>query len=85
MERNERDEVLYDLMASEARLASFVAIALGQVSVAHWHALGRTMTKVGNRPLLLSWSGTMFEYLMPWLFMRTYQNTLWESTYLGGC
>ncbi|WP_199617509.1 GH36-type glycosyl hydrolase domain-containing protein [Paenibacillus alkalitolerans] len=77
----ERDQVLYDLMASEARQASFVAVALGQVSVSHWHALGRTMTKSGTRPLLLSWSGTMFEYLMPWLFLRTYRNTVWESTY----
>jgi cyclic beta-1,2-glucan synthetase len=80
-ERNERDNVLYDLMASEARIASFVAISLGQVSVSHWHSLGRTMTKVGKRPVLLSWSGTMFEYLMPWLLMKTYRNTLWESTY----
>lgn len=80
-ERFQRDEVLYDLMASEARQASFIAIALGQISVSHWHALGRTLTKAGKRPLLLSWSGTMFEYLMPWLFMRTYRNTLWESTY----
>ena len=77
----EPDKILYDLMASEARLASFVAIALGHVSVAHWHALGRTMTRVGRRVTLLSWSGTMFEYLMPWLFMRTYRNTVWDSTY----
>lgn len=81
VERHQKDEVLYDLMASEARQASFVAIALGQVSVSHWNGLGRTMTKVGNKPLLLSWSGTMFEYLMPWLFMKTYKNTLWETTY----
>lgn len=80
-DRNERDEILYDLMASEARIASFVAIALGQISVSHWNALGRTMTKVGKRPVLLSWSGTMFEFLMPWLFMRTYRNTLWDDTY----
>jgi cyclic beta-1,2-glucan synthetase len=80
-ERRERDEVLYDLMASEARQASYIAIALGQVSVSHWHALGRTMAKVGKRPVLLSWSGTMFEYLMPSLFLRSYRNTLWESTY----
>ncbi|TLS48684.1 glycosyl transferase family 36 [Paenibacillus antri] len=79
--RQERDTVLYDLMASEARQASFVAIALGQVSVSHWNALGRTMTKAGGRPVLLSWSGTMFEYLMPWLLMRTYRNTVWDSTY----
>ncbi|HJV16529.1 MAG TPA: glucoamylase family protein, partial [Bacillales bacterium] len=80
-DRRERDEVLYDLMASEARQASFIAIALGQVSVSHWHALGRTMAKVGNTPVLLSWSGTMFEYLMPSLFLKTYRNTLWDSTY----
>lgn len=80
-DRNTRDEVLYDLMASEARIASFVAIALGQVSVSHWHVLGRTLTRVGKHPVLLSWSGTMFEYLMPWLLMRTYRNTLWEKTY----
>ncbi len=80
-ERKKHDEVLYDLLASEARQASFVAIALGQVSVSHWNSLGRTMTKAGKKPLLLSWSGTMFEYLMPWLFMRTYNNTIWETTY----
>jgi cyclic beta-1,2-glucan synthetase len=80
-ERRERDVVLYDLMASEARQASFIAIALGQVSVSHWHVLGRTMAKAGKIPVLLSWSGTMFEFLMPSLFMKTYRNTLWESTY----
>ena len=77
----EPDQILYDLMASEARLSSFIAIALGHVSVSHWYALGRTMTRVGRRVTLLSWSGTMFEYLMPWLFMRTYRNTVWDSTY----
>ncbi|GGF95066.1 glycosyl transferase [Paenibacillus abyssi] len=76
-----RDQVLYDLMASEARQASFVAIAMGQVSVAHWNMLGRTMTKAGKRTALLSWSGTMFEYLMPHLLMKSYRNTLWDSTY----
>lgn len=78
-----RENILYDLLASEARLASFVAIALGQVSVAHWFALGRTMTRVRKQPVLLSWSGTMFEYTMPWLFMRTYRHTIWDSTYRG--
>jgi cellobiose phosphorylase len=77
----EPDPILYDLLASESRLSSFIAIALGHVSVSHWHALGRTMTRVGRRVTLLSWSGTMFEYLMPWLFMRTYRNTIWDSTY----
>lgn len=79
--RQERDSIVYDLMASEARQASFIAIALGQVSVSHWHALGRTMTKIGSHAALLSWSGTMFEYLMPWLLLRTYRNSIWDSTY----
>lgn len=77
----EPDSVLYDLMASEARLSSFVAIALGQVPVSHWHTLGRTMTKIGRHSMLLSWSGTMFEYLMPWIFLRTYWKTVWDRTY----
>jgi cyclic beta-1,2-glucan synthetase len=76
-----RDQILYDLLASEARQTSFVAIALHQVSVAHWHALGRTLAKVQGKPALISWSGTMFEFLMPGLFMRTYRNTIWASTY----
>jgi len=78
---DEPDQILYDLMASESRLSSFIAIALGHVSVLHWHALGRTMTRIGRRIALLSWAGTMFEYLMPWIFMRTYWNTVWDSTY----
>ena len=77
----EPDKILYDLMASEARQTSFIAIALGHVPVSHWHALGRTMTRVGRRVTLLSWSGTMFEYLMPGLFTRTYLNSVWDSTY----
>lgn len=77
----ETDNVLYDLLASESRLASFIAIAFGHVPVSHWHALGRTMTKVGRRVTLLSWSGTMFEYLMPSLFIRTYHGTVWDTTY----
>ncbi len=77
----EPDQILYDLLASEARQLSFIAIALGHVPVSHWNTLGRVMTRVGRRVTLLSWSGTMFEYLMPWLFMRTYRNTIWESTY----
>jgi cyclic beta-1,2-glucan synthetase len=81
VKEGKRDNVLYDLLASEARQASFVAIAMGQVPVSHWNVLGRTLTKSGSRPLLLSWSGTMFEYLMPWLFMKTYRDTLWDSTY----
>ena len=66
----ETDRIKYDLAASEARLASFIAIALGQVPSSHWYALGRTMTRIGRRVALLSWSGTMFEYLMPWLLCK---------------
>ncbi|PYZ92292.1 glycosyl transferase family 36 [Salipaludibacillus keqinensis] len=83
VDRNSQDDVLYDLMASEARQASYIAIALGQVSVDHWNTLGRTMSKVENTPVLLSWSGTMFEYLMPMIFMKTYKHSLWETTYRG--
>lgn len=75
------DPILYDLLASEARLSSFVAIALGHVPAAHWRVLGRTMTRIGREVVLLSWSGSMFEYLMPGLFMRTYRRTVWENTY----
>lgn len=83
VDTGQKDTILYDLLASEARQASFVAIALGQVPVSHWFSLARTMTISGKYKTLLSWSGTMFEYLMPSLVMRTYRNTIWESTYKG--
>jgi cyclic beta-1,2-glucan synthetase len=75
------DGSFYDLLASEARLGSFVAIAQGQVAQEHWFALGRLLTKAGGVPALLSWSGSMFEYLMPLLVMPTYENTLLDRTY----
>ncbi len=75
------DGSFYDLLASEARLASFVAIAQGQVSQEHWFALGRLLTRSRGSPALLSWSGSMFEYLMPLLVMPTYENTLLDQTY----
>ncbi|PEQ88564.1 carbohydrate-binding protein [Bacillus sp. AFS006103] len=83
VDSGQKDSILYDLLASEARQTSFVAIALGQIPVSHWFSLGRTMTKAGQYKTLLSWSGTMFEYLMPRLIMRTYKNTIWDSTYRG--
>jgi cyclic beta-1,2-glucan synthetase len=64
------DPSCYDLLASEARLASFVAIAKGDVTPRHWFRLGRSLTPVGRGAALLSWSGSMFEYLMPLLVMR---------------
>ena len=68
----------YDLLASEARLASLVAIAKGDVPAEHWLALGRPYTSASGQ-VLLSWSGTMFEYLMPLLFTRSFRNSLLEN------
>ena len=64
------DPSYYDLLASEARLASFIAIAKGDVPETHWFHLGRLVTSVRGTPTLLSWSATMFEYLMPLLVMQ---------------
>jgi cellobiose phosphorylase len=70
----------YDLLASEARLCTFVAIAQGQVPQQSWFALGRLQSGTAGEPVLLSWSGSMFEYLMPLLVMPTYGNTLLDQT-----
>ncbi|HKV32873.1 MAG TPA: glucoamylase family protein [Pyrinomonadaceae bacterium] len=75
------DESFYDLLASEARLASFVGIAKGDVPQQHWFRMGRALTKVDGGRALLSWTGTMFEYLMPLLVMRNYPATLLAKTY----
>jgi cyclic beta-1,2-glucan synthetase len=69
----------YDLLASECRLASLVAIAKGDVPVEHWGALNRPYLNTTEGQALLSWSGTMFEYLMPLLFTRTFTNSLLQS------
>jgi hypothetical protein len=73
-------ESYYDLLASEARQTSFIAIAKGDVPYKHWFKLGRRLTKIGNLKALLSWSGTMFEYLMPNIVMKTYDETLLSET-----
>src|SRR5258708_12160509 len=70
-----QDENCYDLLASEARLGSLLAIAKHTVSQQHWLHLGRPVTSVENTRTLLSWSGTMFEYLMPTLLMERYEHT----------
>ena len=70
----------YDLLASEARLASFVAIAKGDVSPSHWFRLGRSLTPMGRGAALVSWSGSMFEYLMPLLVMRQPAKSLLNHT-----
>ncbi len=74
------DPNCYDLLASEARLASFVAIAKGEVPARHWFRLGRQMTPVDRGSALISWSGSMFEYLMPSLVMRAPSGSLLEQT-----
>ena len=70
------DNSFYDLLASEARLTSLLAIARGEVPVEHWWALGRPFGAAYGRLPLLSWTGTMFEYLMPLLFTHTHENSL---------
>ncbi|HSW23489.1 MAG TPA: glucoamylase family protein, partial [Burkholderiaceae bacterium] len=73
----------YDLLASEVRLASFVAISSGQIPQASWFALGRQLATLEGKTVLLSWSGSMFEYLMPMLVMPSYENTLLDETMRG--
>ena len=75
-----RDDSFYDLLASEARLTSFVAIAQGQLRQEHWFALGRLLTAFNGPTTLLSWSGSMFEYLMPLLVMPSFDDTLLDQT-----
>jgi cyclic beta-1,2-glucan synthetase len=70
----------YDLLASEARTAAFLAIAKGDIPQQSWFRLGRTHTMAFDRPILLSWTGTMFEYMMPALWMRSYADTLMSRT-----
>jgi cyclic beta-1,2-glucan synthetase len=74
------DSSHYDLLASESRLASFLAIAKGDVAESHWFRLGRAVTSVRGALVLLSWSATMFEYLMPLLVMRSYPDTLLDES-----
>ena len=74
------DPNCYDLLASEARLASFVAIAKGDVPTRHWFRLGRAATPVAHSAALVSWSGSMFEYLMPSLVMRAPADSLLAHT-----
>jgi len=75
-----QDPSCYDLLASEARLASFVAIAKGDLPVRHWFRLGRLLTPVDRGSALVSWTGSMFEYLMPVLVMREPEGSLLGDT-----
>ncbi len=77
------DSSYYDLLASEARLASFLAIAKDDVPAQHWFRLGRSLSYAAGAPALVSWSGSMFEYLMPLLVMHAMPGTLLAQTYEG--
>jgi hypothetical protein len=79
-QKGEVHSACYDLLASEARMAVFAAVAKDEVPQETWFLLARTHTAVAGRPVLLSWTGTMFEYLMPALWMRTYPGTLLDRS-----
>jgi len=79
-EDRRRDTGYYDLLASEARLTTLVGIARGKLPQESWFAFGRQLTSQGGSPALLSWGGSMFEYLMPLLVMPTYEKTLLDQT-----
>ncbi|MGB6033707.1 MAG: glucoamylase family protein, partial [Bacteroidota bacterium] len=73
------DGAYYDLLASEARFGGFIAIARGDVPIEHWFSMSRPYTAIGRRRVLLSWTGTVFEYLMPLIFQRSYENSLLDK------
>ena len=80
VEEQRKDNSCYDLLASEVRLGVFAGIAQGKLPQDCWFALGRLLADTGDDPVLLSWSGSMFEYLMPQLVMPSYENTLLTQT-----
>ena len=80
IEDNRLTDSYYDLLASEARQASFIAIAKGDVPAKHWNNLNRTMTTVNNHKGLVSWSGTAFEYLMPNINIPKYKGSLLDES-----
>ncbi|MRR12286.1 hypothetical protein EG835_07445, partial [bacterium] len=75
------DDSYYDMLASECRLASFLSVARGEVPQEHWFRLGRSIARTEGGAALISWSASMFEYLMPLLVMRTWPDTLLDRTY----
>lgn len=81
VDKDKLDKGCYDLLASESRQASFIAIAKGDVDQKHWFKLGRAIMTTGKNKCLVSWSGTMFEYFMPFLIMKNYPDTLLNETY----
>ena len=83
LDTGQLDDNYYDLLASEARIASIIALAKGDVPQSHWLQLSRPLTRVEGTNVLLSWSATMFEYLMPTLFLRSYAGTLLADSAQG--
>ena len=83
LEIDELHSACYDMLASEARVAAFISIAKGDLMQESWFKMGRTHTLAHGRAVLLSWTGTMFEYLMPSLWMRSYPDTLMARTLSG--
>lgn len=81
VEDNKLTDSYYDLLASEARQTSYICIARGEIPQAHWFKMGRALTVVDGYKGLVSWTGTMFEYLMPLLLMKSYKNSLLDETY----
>ncbi len=80
VQEHRADASYYDLLASEVRLCIFICIAQGKLPEESWFALGRLLTNIEGQSILLSWSGSMFEYLMPLLVMPTFENTLLDQT-----
>jgi cyclic beta-1,2-glucan synthetase len=83
VDRQHLHQACYDMLSSEARIAAFIAIAKGEAPQQTWFKMGRTHTLAYGRPVLISWTGTMFEYLMPSLWMRSYPDTLVSRTLNG--
>lgn len=81
VEENSLGNSYYDLMASESRITSFLTIARGEIPKEHWYNLNRNISKVFGFKTLASWSGTMFEYFMPYQIMKSFNNTIWSLTY----
>lgn len=81
LDQDKLTDSYYDLLASEARQTSFISIARNQVPADHWERLGRPLTIMDGYKGLVSWTGSMFEYLMPLILMKSYKNTLLDETY----
>ena len=83
VDRQHLHQACYDLLSSEARIAAFITVAKGEAPQQSWFKLGRTHTMAYGHAVLISWTGTMFEYLMPSLWMRSYPDTLVSRTLSG--